>query len=76
MKSESLSLQYLNFQQICHAKDLELRFIKLFITDCYQFRAMLPRTLPTRTSIILWVSRLIPMKEPDVLIEALKILNE
>ncbi|MEM2614804.1 MAG: glycosyltransferase family 4 protein [Nitrososphaerota archaeon] len=40
------------------------------------FRTKTPRTLSRRTPTILWVSRLIPSKEPNVLLDALKILND
>lgn len=39
------------------------------------FKMKTPRTLSKRTPVILWISRLIPLKEPDVLLEALRILN-
>ncbi|MEM2979684.1 MAG: glycosyltransferase family 4 protein [Methanomassiliicoccales archaeon] len=41
-----------------------------------QFKARNPRTLSKGIPVILWVSRLIPIKEPNVFLDALKILND
>jgi len=44
------------------------------LLDCFRTKA--PRTLKKGIPTILWISRLVPLKEPEVLIDALKILKE
>jgi glycosyltransferase involved in cell wall biosynthesis len=44
------------------------------LLDCFRTKA--PRTLKKGIPTILWISRLVPLKEPEVLIAALKILKE
>jgi glycosyltransferase involved in cell wall biosynthesis len=44
------------------------------LLDCFRTKA--PRTLKKGIPTILWISRLVPLKEPEILIAALKILKE